>query len=127
MNSLVVLSASALGVALMVAIAAMLGFRGVARLDADALSRLAVAERSILVESIIDDRGRAAIAKLSDGRWLVARVVGDGVSARVFPHAGVRLSRFARGARVDVDDVGYPPLSLELSGALPAWLEGQCQ
>lgn len=123
MNQWIILAASAGGVALMVAVAALLGFRERARIDAQALLDLAAGEGSQMDASVIDTRGLAGIARLGDGRWLVARAMADGVGARVFAADAVRVHSTRTGIKLVFDDIGYPALTLRLNNEAPAWLK----
>jgi len=116
------LASSIVAVTLMVAIAAVLGFRKTARLDAAALARLAAAEGASVEASVISANGRDALARLSGGKLLVARVMGADVSARVAPAGAVRL-RVRRGKlSATFADLGFPPLNMRLQDR-PAWLD----
>ena len=124
MSSLLVLAGSAAVVALMVALAVLLGFRQTARIatEADLAARIAESEPGArLAEAAIDAGGRAALARLSDGRLVGAIVMADGVSLRFVRPEAVRVR--LRGARVSARfaDVGFPFLNMELSDT-PAWL-----
>lgn len=122
MNDLIVMAASAGGVLLLIAIALALGFRQRARLDAEALALLAAAEGARVEASVIDVNANAAIARLGDGRWLAARVMADGVGARVFAAGAVRVRASDKGVTLRFDDLGYPALRLRLGEAPPDWL-----
>lgn len=127
MNEWIVVAASAGVVALMVAIAAMLGFRQHARLDETELRRLAGIEGATLEAFLLAPDARSAISKLDADRLLVARVMADGVSARVTPVAGVRLRARDRRIEVAFADIGFPPLHLQAKEAPPAWLVALAQ
>ncbi len=120
MNDLVILAASAVGVLAMIGVALALGFRQRTRVDLEELTRLAAAENAVVDASVAD--GAGGIARLGDGRWLSARVMADGVGARVFAPQAVRVRAVRGGLRIMFDDVGYPALVLKLSDAPPAWL-----
>jgi hypothetical protein len=116
------LAGSIVAVTLMVAIAAMLGFRRTAKLDDAALARLAAAEGASVEASVISANGRDALARLSGGRLLLARVMGNDVSARVAPAGAVRL-KLARGKlSATFADLGFPALNIRLQDR-PAWLD----
>ncbi len=122
MSDLVVLAASAGGVLLMIAIAAGLGFRHRARLDAASLAQIAAAEGASVAECLADERGLAAVARLSDGKWLIARVMADGVGARVLAPSAVGVRAAAGGLELAFSDLGFPALHLKLAAAPPSWL-----
>jgi hypothetical protein len=115
------LAGSVVAILVMVGAAAALGFRRLAKLDAAELARLAAAEGAKVDAAAIDDAGRSALARLEDGRLLVARVMADGISARVAPQGQVRLRRGAREFSVTFGDAGFPPLKMRLASP-PSWL-----
>ena len=116
------LLASVIAVSLMVAVALVLGFRKQARLNDAALARLAAAEGASVEAAVIAANGRNALARLSGGRVMVARVMGADVSARVAPAAAVRV-HLARGRlSARFADTGFPVLHMKLQDA-PAWLD----
>jgi hypothetical protein len=115
------LIASALVVAFLVGIAALLGFRQAARLDEAAVARLAAGEGATLEAAAIAEDGKAALARLGDGRLMVARVMGGDVSARLFQPAQARLSLTSGRLTAVFGDVGYPALNMRIKEA-PAWL-----
>lgn len=123
MNDWIILAVSAGGVALMVAVAALLGFRDRAHIDAQAMLGLAAGEGAHVDASIIDARGLAGIARLGDGKWLVARAMADGVGARVFAADAVRVRSTRTGIKLVFDDIGYPTLTLRLNNEAPDWLQ----
>jgi hypothetical protein len=113
---------SVIAVTVMVGIAAALGFRKAAKLDEAALARLAAAEGASVEGAVIAGNGKDALARLSDGRLLVARVMGNDVSARVAPAGAVRL-RVAQGRlSATFADLGFPALNMRIEDS-PAWLE----
>jgi phosphohistidine swiveling domain-containing protein len=118
---LVELGGSAAVVLLMVGVAAVLGFRMSARIDDGELTRLAAAEGAILNGAVIAPNGRTAFARLSDGRVMVARVMGADVSARFAPANAVKLDVKARRLNATFADVGFPPLKMRIEDS-PAWL-----
>jgi hypothetical protein len=121
MNDFVVLGASGAVVLLMIGVAGILGFRQTAKLDDAELTRLAAAEGGQVEAAAVDAKGRSAIAKLSGGKLLIAKVMADGVSTRVVPQGQARV-RAARGrVSVTFGDLGYPSLSMRLDNP-PAWL-----
>lgn len=115
------LAGSAAVVLLMVGIAALLGFRMSARIDASELARLAEEDGARVDDAIISQNGRAAFARLSDGRVMVARVMGADVSARFASAKAVSLSVKAQRLKATFADVGFPPLEMRIDNS-PAWL-----
>jgi hypothetical protein len=116
------LAGSVIAVTLMVAVAAILGFRRSARIDNAALARLAAAEGASVEAAVISGNGRDALARLSGGKLLIARVMGNDISARVAPAGAVKL-RIARGKlSATFADLGFPPLNMRLQDT-PAWLD----
>ncbi len=127
MSTWFILAGSAAVVVLMIAAAAALGFRQRARLDEAEISRFAAAEGLNVEQAAIGEGARSAVARLSGGKILVVRVMGDGLSARVAPASATRIG--LRGARVRIEfaDVGFPPLNLQFNDAPPAWLADLAQ
>lgn len=120
-TDLMVLAGSAAVVVFMVVVAALLGFRSTARLDESELKRIAAAEGAQVENAAIDAKGRNAIARLGNGKLLIARVMADGVSARVLSQGQARV-RFGGGKiSVTFGDLGYPSLNMRLDNP-PAWL-----
>lgn len=117
-----ILAGSAAVVLFMIGVAYLLGFRARTRLDDATLTRLAAAEGGQVQTSVIAADGRTALARLVDGRLMVARAMGADVSARVTQAARVRV--ILRGDRLSATfaDVGFPPLNMRLQGS-PAWLQ----
>ncbi|MDX2238838.1 MAG: hypothetical protein NW203_14840 [Hyphomonadaceae bacterium] len=133
MNDALVLAGSALVVVVLVAIAALLGFRDRARLTsrADVAEALAATDRAAsILDAAIDREGRAAIAMLSDGRLALAKAMADHVAVRVIAPGAVRVRIRARGeaalVRAGVADVGFPGITLHLVRA-PDWLSAMVQ
>ncbi|MBL8547864.1 MAG: hypothetical protein JNL81_15465 [Hyphomonadaceae bacterium] len=118
---LIELGGSAAVVLLMIGVAALLGFRMSARIDDAELARLADAEGLHVNGSVIAQNGRSALARLSDGRVMVARVMGADVSARFAAANKVRLDVKARRLHATFADVGFPPLKMKIDDS-PAWL-----
>ncbi len=116
------MAASAGGVLALIAIALALGFRQRARLDPEVLTKLAAAEGAHVEASVVDVNANAAIARLGDGRWLAARVMADGVGARVFAADAVSVRATRAGLTLSFDDLGYPALRLRLGEGPPDWL-----
>lgn len=118
---LIELGGSAAVVLLMIGIAAVLGFRMSARVDDAELARLAEAEGALVSGSVISQNGRTALARLSDGRVMVARVMGADVSARFAAASSVKLDLKARRLKATFADIGFPPLKMKIDDS-PAWL-----
>lgn len=116
-----VLAASAAVILLMVGVAAALGFRPRARIDDAALARLAGAEGASVEVALIASDGKAALARLSGGKLLVARAMGGDISARVAPAAAVCARLDGEKLSVAFADLGYPPLHMKVQ-APPPWL-----
>ncbi len=116
-----VLAASILAVLFMAGIAAALGFRSSARLDETELQRLAAAEGASLDRFVLAADGKSALARLDDGRLLIARVMGADIGARALPASAARF-RFRNGRfNVAFADTGFPPLDLAIDET-PPWL-----
>ncbi|MBK6703460.1 MAG: hypothetical protein IPG56_06615 [Caulobacteraceae bacterium] len=121
-EELIELGGSAAVVLLMIGVAAVLGFRMSARIDDGELTRLAEAEGVHVDGAVIAQNGRTAFARLSDGRVMVARVMGADVSARFAPANAVKLNVNARRLNATFADTGFPPLKMRLDDS-PAWLK----
>jgi hypothetical protein len=121
-QDLLILAASAAVVLLLAGVAAMLGFRQSARIDEGELTRLAAAEGARVEDVALDAGGRGALARLANGKVLVARVMADGISTRLAQPSELRLHMGKRGLRVALADLGFAPLRLTLQGDAPAWL-----
>jgi hypothetical protein len=120
-EKLPVLAASAAVIALMVSVAFALGFRPKAQLDDAALAQLAANEGASVEVAVIASDAKSALARLSNGKIMVARAMGGDISARIAPASAVS-ARF-RGEKLSVQfaDVGYPPLHMKVQTP-PAWL-----
>lgn len=121
------ITAGSLGiVAVLSLLALLMGFRKPARLDGRAAFEALAAESepgARISEALIDARGRAGIARLADGRLMVARAIGDKMSVRAMPARAVRLRLAGQRVILSFADLGFPQLSLLLGeGAAPAWL-----
>ena len=79
-------------------------------------------EGAIVSNAVIARNGRAALARLSDGRMMVARVMGADVSVRFAAAKNVTLDVKSRRLNATFADVGFPPLSMKLDDS-PAWLD----
>jgi hypothetical protein len=113
---------SVLAVSLMVGIAVALGFRKRTALDEAALARLAAAEGASVEAALIAPDRRNALARLSGGKLMAARVMGNDVSARVAPAAAVRLNVANGRLSATFADPGFPALNMKLQDR-PAWLD----
>ena len=113
---------SVIAVTVMVGIAAALGFRRTAKLDEAALARLAAAEGASVEGAVIASDGKDALARLSGGRLMVARVMGNDVSARVAPAGAVRVRVGDGKLSATFADLGFPALNMKLQDS-PAWLK----
>lgn len=120
-TDLIVLAGSAGVVVFMIGVAALLGFRASARIDDAELARLAAAEGANVETSAIDAKGRAAIARLIGGKILIAKVMADGISARVLTPGQARVRAGQGKVSVTFGDLGYPSLNMRLDHP-PAWL-----
>lgn len=116
-----ILIGSAAVVLFMVGVAWLLGFRAKTRLDEGALAGLAEADGACVEASVIAPNGRAALARLSNGKLLIARVMGDDVAVRAAAAEGVRLALGQGRVRATFADPGFPPLDMKLEET-PPWL-----
>lgn len=116
-----VLAGSAAVVAFMVLAAYLLGFRAKTQIDHEMLARFAALEGAQVEAAAIAANGRAALARLADGRLLVARAMGADVSARVTPAASINVRLKGDRLRATFADLGFPPLRMKLQDS-PAWL-----
>ncbi|HEX8903001.1 hypothetical protein [Vitreimonas sp.] len=112
---------SAAVILLMVGVAAILGFRIAARLDEDELKRLAAAEGAWVQDFVIAPDKRRALARLTDGKLMIARVMGLDTSIRIVAPGAVRLKLRPGRLELAFADIGYPPLHMRLKDQ-PAWL-----
>ena len=111
---------SAAVILLMVGVAAILGFRIAARLDEDELKRLAAAEGAWVQDFVIAPDKRRALARLTDGKLMIARVMGLDTSIRIVAPGAVRLKLRPGRLELAFADIGYPPLHMRLKDQ-PAW------
>jgi hypothetical protein len=121
-----VLAGSAAVVLVMVGAAWALGFRAKARLSDADLARLAEAEGARVEGAVIAPDARAAFACLSNGKVMVARVMGDDLSARAAPAASVRVALTPGRLDAVFADIGFPPLHMKLEET-PPWLAALAQ
>lgn len=125
MTDLYTVAGSGIVVVVLVVVAWAMGFRKSAQLNAETLAQeVAAAEpRARVAEAVFAADGRAAIARLSDGKLVTARVMADGVSLRIFPASAAKLSLRSGNAVLKFADIGYPPLNLKLKEEAPGWLK----
>lgn len=116
-----ILAGSAAVVLFMVGVAAVLGFRQTAKLDEAELVKLAAAEGASVAESVIDDRGSSALVQLHGDKFMIVRVMGNDISARILPASAVELSLRDGKLTARFADLGFPPLHLRLQ-APPPWI-----
>lgn len=124
-ESLYVLAGSAIVIAFMLGVALLLGFRARLKLDETELRRLiAEADPGARVDAVlIDADGKTALARVSDGGFMVATAMGGGVTLRSFPAAAVRLRLKDGRVIATFADLGFPRISLKLAETSPpAWL-----
>lgn len=126
MNDLIITAGSAGVVLFMIGVAFALGFRGAAKLDEARLAALAAAEGAQVENAALSADGRAGLARLSGGKLLIAKVMGEDVSARIVPAAAAKV-RYRNGRlSVAFGDLGYPSLEMRLDQE-PAWLAAMHQ
>ena len=116
-----VLAGSAAVVLFMVGLAWALGYRAKARLSDADLARLAEGEGASIQHALVAADGRAAFALLSNGKLMIARVMGDDVSARAAPRAAARVTVTQGRLSAAFADAGFPPLNMQLKET-PPWL-----
>ncbi len=112
---------SVIAVSVMVGFALLLGLNKQTKIDAAALARLAAEEGASVEAAVIATNGRGALAKLSGGKILVARVMGEDIGTRLSTPNAVRLTLRQGKLSVRFADTGYPPLHMKLETE-PAWL-----
>lgn len=115
------LAGSAGVILLMIGVAAALGFRRAARIDASALEGFARDEGARVDQAAIAADERSALARLTDGRLMIVRVMGADTSARVIARDEVRLSAAGGWLNVTFADLGYPALRMPIDGE-SSWL-----
>jgi hypothetical protein len=129
-STLIIQLASLAGVALLVGVAWMMGFRQRERIK-DIDSFRAMLRGAEFKHAVVDAEGRAAFAELASGEFAASRVMGDRLVARRFPRPALEKvsifrakGRHALGVRLSFADPGFPSLDLETDDlAPPAWLE----
>lgn len=124
-EDLLTTAGSAAVVAVLILAVYLMGFRARLRLDDERLAReIAAVEPDARLEAVlVGEDGRAALARLTDGRLVSARVMGDGVSLRSFQPSGAKLELTPGRLSVVFGDPGYPALHVRLRGGPPAWLK----
>jgi hypothetical protein len=120
-STLPVIAGSAGVILLMVGVAAALGFRPKAVLEDQALAQLAANEGASIEAALIAPDGKSALARLSGGKFMVARAMGGDISARIAPASAISAEMNGEKLSVRFADVGYPPLHMQVQ-TLPAWL-----
>lgn len=116
-----VLAGSIVAVLFMAGVAALLGFRDTARIDDAKLQSLAATEGAAVENSAIATNKKSALARLSGGKLMIARVMGADVSARVVPAAAARFRSRNGKLSVAFADTGFPPLNFQIDET-PRWL-----
>lgn len=116
-----VLAGSAAVVLFMVGVAWLLGFRAKRTLNEADLARLAETEGAAIEAAVFAPDRRAGFARLSNGKLMIARVMGDDVSARAAPAASVRIAVGEGRLSAVFADLGFPPLHMKLEET-PPWL-----
>ncbi|MDX2234452.1 MAG: hypothetical protein NW200_08125 [Hyphomonadaceae bacterium] len=123
---------SASGVALLVALAWLFGFRGRARVtDETQVRALAQAARLPPPQAVaVDVRGRAALAEIDRETVFLVKAMGDRLTTRVFKRiavAGVKMYRpkgAGIGARLRFSDAGFDDVRMEFrEREAPAFVE----
>ena len=122
MSKWIILAASAAVVAFMVIVAALLGFRERLTLTAADLARLAREEGDIAEDTLVGARGNTGAALLRSGKVLVARVLGDGIGARIVSADAIHARLVRAGVRIALADLGFPPMLIRVKGEAPAWI-----
>ena len=124
MSDWIVIAGSAAVIALMVAVAWLLGFRKAARIDRAELERLlALSEPGACVEdAAIAADGRTALARLSNNKLMVAKVMGGDVTVRLYPASALALQLRGNQLNAKFADLGFPALKLTLENDPPPWL-----
>lgn len=123
MKDLIVLGASTAVVLFMVLVAALLGFRARKRVDAAELERLVSLSEpgACIADSAIADDGGAALARLADGKLVVAKAMGDRVTLRLHAPNAVKLRVAPGSVSATFADLGFPVLNMKLNDP-PRWL-----
>ena len=112
---------SVIAISVMVGFALLLGLNKQTKIDDAALARLAAEEGATLEAAAVATNGRGALAKLTGGKILVARVMGADIGTRLATPSAVKLTLRQGKLSVRFADTGYPPLHMKLETE-PAWL-----
>ena len=115
---LLVLAGSVLVVALMVGMAALLGFKARARIVNRAMLERLIGESepdARVEQAWIDAQGRGAVARLADGHVAAARVMGAEISVRLVSAEAVTLHQTEDGVMARFADLGFPAVKLKLT------------
>jgi len=112
---------SVIAVSVMVGFALLLGLNKQTEIDDAVLARLAAEEGASVEAVAIATNGRGALAKLTGGKILVARVMGADIGTRLTAPNAVKLTLRQGKLSVRFADTGYPPLHMKLETE-PAWL-----
>jgi hypothetical protein len=129
---LLLLGAAAAITAVLIGVIWIAGFRKRTRLRSVAMVIAAIRRQDPDAEPYdigLDRAGRAAGARLRDGRFAVARGVADGVAVRIFGAVAIKsvaLRRLPAGATVTLTfvDFGFPPVTMTFkSDDFPSWAE----
>lgn len=118
-------------VAVMIALAFILGFRSNRRLAGENDVRELTTPHGGAREFLQDSRGGGVLALLQDGRFLAAKVMGNQVVTRVFAPNAIQSVKFHKSRRAQslrvllkFEDFSFPTLHLETKDEdPPAWLE----
>jgi hypothetical protein len=132
-ETVIIQALSLVGVAMVVGLAWLMGFRQRARINDEShlLALAATAEKSLPVHVLLDGEGRSGLVVLADSRLILVKALGDRMSVRAIAQAGLRdiamyrpTRRFALGLRIKTKDLGFPDLVLEVrEKEPPAWLD----
>jgi hypothetical protein len=114
---------SAAGVAVLVALAWLLGFRGGRRIGGEQEVRALAQSLELKAPSAVavDVRGRTALAEIDSDTVLLVKAMGDRLAARTFSRkalAGVRMYRprgLGIGARLRFSDAGVDEIRIEFN------------
>ncbi|MFM9829226.1 MAG: hypothetical protein ACKVOB_10870 [Sphingomonas sp.] len=132
MPVLTFLGGSLAAVAVMVGLAAALGFWASPQIAGEADVRRLGEPYGGARHVAIDSSGNCALALLGDGRLLIARAMGNRIATRVLPLSAVAALRVDRppqhagiAVSLRVRDFSFPALQLHLAGnTVPDWLNG---
>lgn len=120
------------GVAILVALAWLIGFRTKARIagEAEVLALAQAAKLAIPNAVAVDVEGRVALAEIDPQTVFVVKAMGDRLTTRVFPRIAVADIKMYRpkgkgiGARFRFSDAGFDDLRIEFDEReAPAFIE----